>query len=292
MAGVSATPRSEGRVRLRDGRSLAFADWGDPRGRPVVMFHGMPATRLQCPDADATLAAGVRLITVDRPGYGGSDPRPGRSLLSWADDFAELHAHLDLPPCPVMGWSGGGPYALACSFRLPAIVSSVGVSGSVGPMTEVPGSFSEEARRLSRLLPVDPQGALDGVVAQWKGFADDPESIFDEWFADSDAPPSPDQRLFARPDVREAMIEWARDAARQGSAGAVADAMAFIQPWGFSLAEIRCDAAVWVGGDAPADRDESDYLAATIPGATYVVFPGEGHLAPLTHWAEMLAWLH
>ncbi len=292
MASVSATPRSEGRVTLRDGRSLAYAEWGDLRGRPVVMFHGMPATRLQCPDTDATAAAGVRLITVDRPGYGWSDPKPGRSLLSWADDFAELHAQLDLRPCPLMGWSGGGPYALACAFSLPAIVTSVGVSGSVGPMTEVPGSFDDETRRLSRLLPVDPQGALDGVVNQWKGFADNPASVYDGLFENSDEPPGPDQRLFARSDVREAMIEWARDAARQGSAGAVADTMAFIQPWGFSLAEIRCDAAVWVGDGAPADRDEADYLAATIPGATFAIFPGDGHLAPLTRWAEMLAWLH
>ena len=175
----------------------------------------MPATRLQCPDADATTAAGVRLITVDRPGYGWSDPKPGSSLLGWADDYADLHTQLDLPPCPVMGWSGGGPYALACAFRLPAIVTSVGVAGSVGPITEVPGSFSEEARRLSRLLPDDPQGVLDETVKKWQGFADDPTSLFDGWFEASDQPPSPDARLFARPDVREAMTEWVRDAARQ-----------------------------------------------------------------------------
>ena len=292
MASVSVTPRSEGRVTLRDGRSLAYAEWGDRRGRPVVMFHGTPATRLQCPDADATVAAGVRLITVDRPGYGWSDPKPGRSLLSWADDFAELHAQLDLPPCPLMGWSGGGPYALACAFSLPAIVTSVGVSGSVGPITEVPGSFSEESHRLSRLLSVDPQGALDGTVDRWNGFVEEPASIYEDWFENPTEPPDPDQRLCARADVRQALIEWARDAARQGSAGAVADSMAFIEPWGFSLGEIGPDAAVWVGDGAPADRDEADYLAAAIPGATFVVFPGDGHLAPMTRWAEMLAWLH
>lgn len=292
MAIVSATPRLEGRITLRDGRSLAYAEWGDPLGRPVVKFHGMPATRLQCPDADATTAAGVRLITVDRPGYGWSDPKPGSSLLGWADDYAELHTQLDLPPCPVMGWSGGGGYALACAFRLPAIVSSVGVAGSVGPITEVPGSFSEEARRLSRLLPDDPQGVLDETVKKWQGFADDPTSLFDGWFEASDQPPSPDARLFARPDVREAMTVWVRDAARQGSAGVVADAMAYMQPWGFPLAAIRCDAAIWVGDEERDDRDASDFLAAAIPGSTYVILPGEGHLAPITRWAEMLAWLH
>lgn len=292
MARVSATPRSDRRVTLRDGRSLAYAEWGDLQGRPVVMFHGMPASRLQCPDADATEAAGVRLFTVDRPGYGGSDPRPGRSLLSWAEDYAEFHALLGLLPCPIMGWSGGGPFALACAFSLPSIVTSVGVAGSVGPIDEVPGAYSGEWRRLADLLRADRDAAGDGMIKHWQGFADNPASIYDGWFENSVEPEGPDQRLFARPDVREAMITWARDAARQGSRGAVADSMAFIQPWGFSVTDITCDAAVWVGEGAPADRAEADYLAAAIPGATYVVFPGDGHLAPLPRWAEMLAWLH
>ncbi len=74
MTRVTAVPRFDSVVALRDGRSLAYAEWGDPLGRPVVLFHGQPGSRLLCPDADATESAGVRLITVDRPGYGRSDP--------------------------------------------------------------------------------------------------------------------------------------------------------------------------------------------------------------------------
>jgi pimeloyl-ACP methyl ester carboxylesterase len=287
MARFTATPRSGGRVTLRDGRSLAFAEWGDLGGRPVVMFHGSPASRLMCPDPEATDAAGVRLITVDRPGYGGSDPRPGRSILSWVDDYAEFHQLLDLPPCPVMGWSGGGPFALACACEAPAIVSSVAVSGSMGPIDQVPEAVDEESRRLRDLLAVDPGAAMEGLTTYWQAFVADPASVYAHF-----EPDGPDHRIFARPDVREAMIEWARDAFRQGPIGIVADYMAFLQPWGFSVADITCDAAVWVGDGAPADRADADYLAATIPRATYVIFPGDGHLALMSRWAEMLAWLH
>jgi len=292
MPRVSATPRASGSVTLHDGRLLAYAEWGDPVGRPVVMFHGNPATRLQCPDADGSTAAGVRLITVDRPGFGGSTPRPGRTLLSWVDDYAEFRALIGLPPCPVMGWSAGGPYALACAYALPGVVTSVGVAGSVGPIDEVPDAYGDEMLRRATLVRTDRAAAEAATTERWAAFVADPVSAYDGWFFNSPTPDGPDQRLYARPDVREAMDEWARDAARQGTAGVVSDSMVFLQPWGFSVADIACDAAVWVGDQAPADRLESDYLAATIPGATYVIYPGDGHLLTLPRWGEMLAWLH
>jgi pimeloyl-ACP methyl ester carboxylesterase len=73
-------PIRDERVRLRDGRALAYAEWGDEHGRPVFFFHGSPLSRLRCPDGEATEAAGVRLVAVDRPGFGGSDLQPGCRL--------------------------------------------------------------------------------------------------------------------------------------------------------------------------------------------------------------------
>ena len=74
-------------MELADGRTLAWTEWGDLGGRPVVLLNGTPGSRLCCPDVDATEAAGVRLITIDWPGYGRSDPRPGLTTLSWVDDY-------------------------------------------------------------------------------------------------------------------------------------------------------------------------------------------------------------
>ena len=167
MARVTAIPRSDSVVKLHDGRALAYAEWGDPVGRPVVLLHGGPGSRLLCPDEDATVSAGVRLVTVDRPGYGRSDPHPDLSLLTWADDFAELHGLLGLPPCPIVGWSSGGPYALASAVRTPALVSSVGLAASMAPAEEM-GEGWEEERRLADLLRLDRAAGVAAIAARYE----------------------------------------------------------------------------------------------------------------------------
>lgn len=287
MARVTALPRADHVVTLNDGRSLACAEWGDLGGRPVVLFLGTPGgSRLLCPDADATEALGVRLITIDRPGYGRSDPDPDFSLLSWADDSAALHHLLGLPPCPVVGWSGGGPFALACAVRTPAVVTSVGLAASKGPLDELPDGFSARERSLSDLLRRDRGAAIEGITKRCQWYADDPASTFaDGW-------DGPDDALLAQPSVRQTMIEWMREGARQGSIGYVADLIAKFEPWGFSPADVTQDVGVWVGqADDPLVHHAAEYFVATISQATLVTYPDTGHLLVISHWAEMLAWL-
>jgi pimeloyl-ACP methyl ester carboxylesterase len=290
MALVTAIPRSDNLVTLHDGRSLAYAEWGDPVGRPVVLFHGTPGSRLLCPDEDATRTLGVRLFTMDRPGYGRSDPNPNSSLLTWADDYAKVHGLLGLPPCPVVGWSGGGPYALACAVRAPELVSSVGLAASPGPVDIVPGArdaFSAHELRLLELVSLDRGTAIEGLTQLYRSYADDPGSAFEGF-----EPGSSDAALIARPEVRDAMVSWIREGFRNGSAGHIADCLMDGEPWGFSLADVTQEVAVWWGeADTVVARPHADYLAATIPRSTLVTYPGLGHLFPVLKWAEMLAWL-
>ncbi len=289
MPQVAAVPLSDSVVTLRDGRSLAYAEWGDPLGRPVFLFHGQPGSRLLCPDVDATESAGVRLITVDRPGYGRSDPQLERSLLSWADDYAELHVRIGLPPCPIVGWSGGGPYALACAVRASALVNSVGLAASTGPLDAVPGAWEEltaQEQALTELLRRDRAAARKHITEECQWYADNPASVFEGW-------DGPDGALLAEPDVHEAMVEMMLEGARQGAVGYVADRMIKREPFGFSVAEVTQDVSVWVGeADDPTFHAVAAYYAATIPRATLVTYRGAGHLVPLPRWAEMLAWLH
>ncbi len=287
MASVSATPRRDGRVTLRDGRSLAFGEWGDLLGRPVVLFHGAPGSRLLCPDEDATVSAGVRLITIDRPGCGRSDPDPDLSVLTFSDDYAELHGLLGLPPCPIVGWSGGGPYALACAVRNPGLVSSVGLAASMAPAEQF-GEGWEDDRRIADLLRLDRAAGVAAIAARYAGLDDDPALAFADW----DDPKDPDVRLLAIPEVREPILQMVREGVRQGLVGVVADDAATYGPWGFSAADVTQEVGVWLGSENRVCRSDAEYLAATIPRATYVVYPGDGHLVPLSRWAEMLAWLH
>src|SRR5690606_2547379 len=105
---------------LKDRRKLAFAEVGDPQGKPVLFLTGTGTGRSQAYWFDAAARrAGVRLIVTDRPGYGHSDPKPGLTLLNHVDDVVELLDHLELSRVTVVGMSGGGGYAMACGYRIP-----------------------------------------------------------------------------------------------------------------------------------------------------------------------------
>ena len=296
MSKPTASPNVDRVVTLSDGRHLAYSEWGRPDGRPVVLLHGMPGSRLFCPDAEATEGAGVRLITMDRPGYGGSTSHPGRTLLGWVDDFVEWMELVGLAPCPIVGWSSGGPYALACAARRPHSVTSVGLVASPAPLDEVPSEWdalSGETRKLTELLRRGVPEALDGIRSRCQWFENDWETIFEPGWASSRAGfdvVDPDDALLAKRDVREPMETETREAARQGTAGYVQDWIAEALPWGFSPTEVGHDVHIWWGdGDLLVARACAEHFARTIRRSTLTVVPGEGHLIPLQHWQEMLA---
>ncbi len=288
MTKATASPKVDRTIRLQDGRQLAYCEWGDLDGRPVVLFHGAPGSRLFCPDEEATQAAGVRLLTVDRPGYGRSDPRPGRTLLDWPADYIELADELDLPPCPVIGWSAGGKYALAVGFAAADRVTTIGLAGSPGPRDQVPGALDElspEDRAVVELLARDRPAGLAALGEDCAWYAGDGwAALFAESWGDAD------DRLLAQPDVLDPMKALIREGARQGSAGFASDEAVALTPWALSVADIRQPVHVWVGdSDILVGRSHGDYLAASIPGATLVTFPAAGHIFPISHWAEILA---
>jgi pimeloyl-ACP methyl ester carboxylesterase len=151
----------------------------------------------------------------------------------------------------------------------------------------LPDGFSAKERSLSDLLRRDRAAAIEGITKRCHWYADDPASTFaDGW-------DGPDEALLAQPNVRQTMIEWMREGARQGSIGYVADLIAKFEPWGFSPEDVSQDVGVWVGqADDPLVHNAAKYFVATIPRATLVTYPDTGHLLVISHWAEMLAWLH
>jgi pimeloyl-ACP methyl ester carboxylesterase len=277
-------------VTLRDGRSIAYAEWGRTDGTPVVLFHGMPGSRLFCPDEEETERAGVRLITIDRPGYGMSSPHPGRTLLDCASDYVEWAAVVRLPPCPIVGWSAGGPYALACAVHRPDRVTSVALAASPAPLDEVPSlsdGLPDEVRDLMTLVRSGAPEAVERITARCQWFAEGWETIFDPGAGTAD------DALLAEHGVLEPARAWVREGARQGSAGYVEDWIADALPWGFSPRDVSHDVHVWWGDDDQfVVRDCAEYLAHAIKRSTLTVLASEGHMFPVRHWAEILAALH
>jgi pimeloyl-ACP methyl ester carboxylesterase len=125
----------EGSLRLRDGRTLGYAESGDPDGWPVLGCHGSPSSRLErhVEDVGDYRRWGVRFVVPDRPGFGRSDPQPERRLLDWPADVQELVDHLGIDRFSVLSLSGGAAYALACAYVFGERVRAVGVLGGAPP---------------------------------------------------------------------------------------------------------------------------------------------------------------
>jgi pimeloyl-ACP methyl ester carboxylesterase len=125
-------------ILTRDSRTLAFSIYGDPHGKPVFFFHGTPGSRLFRPPDEITSRVGVKLICVDRPGYGNSTFQTGRRILDWPEDIVQIADNLGLDTFAVVGHSGGGPYALACAHRLSDRVSLAATLAGAGPVAISP----------------------------------------------------------------------------------------------------------------------------------------------------------
>jgi pimeloyl-ACP methyl ester carboxylesterase len=289
---VSATPLRDTTIQLRDGRHLAVAEWGEPDGRPVLLFHGGPGSRLFCPDAEATNEAGVRLICPDRPGYGGSDPRPGRTLLDWDRDVHDLAEAFGLGTFAIVGWSSGGPYAMACAVAMGERVSSIALVASDGPPDEVPGvsdAYPPDTLERLALIRTDPVAAREVYLERFAWYANDPASILRQR---GDTPESTNADAVRRRDpvVRAALEAMFVEGGRQGAVGLVDDVLAYQRPWEFSPSEVHCPTSVWWGDeDALLDRIHAEYLALAIDGATLHIEPNEGHGLAMRHWAVILA---
>src|SRR3954451_15717160 len=107
------------RIELSDGRTLAYAEWGDPQGRPIISCHGTPGCRLnRHPNQDLVRSTGARVVAFDRPGYGQSSRLRGRRVVYVVDDVARLADHLGVGEFAVVGGSGGGPDSLAVAGLL------------------------------------------------------------------------------------------------------------------------------------------------------------------------------
>lgn len=269
-------------VTLSDGRALGYAECGDPGGAVVLHFHGTPSSRLELmtPEFDFLAGrAGVRLLSIDRPGMGLSDPKPGRGILDWPVDVVGFAEGLGLSRFSVLGTSGGCPYALACAQRIPHRLRSVGVVAGLAPMTEpqVRAGMSPAGRRLfffGRYFP----WLLHQLL---KRMAQRLVSGSEQWLNEQlrQAPPA-DREVAARPGARAHGLNVARSAFRKGAEGPLEDVRLASRPWGFELGQVPMIVNIWFGGQdtavpAPAGR----YLANALQRSESRFYPEEGHLS-------------
>ncbi len=282
-----AGPR-EGSLRLVDGRQLAYAEWGDPAGWPVLGCHGSPSSRLErhVEDAAAYRRWGVRFLVPDRPGFGRSDPQPGRRVLDWTDDVRQLLDHLDIDRFAVLSLSGGAAYALACAHVFGERIPAVGVLGGAPP-PDVPWPWPRwlpqrvraaahrpgPAPRMLRpvLAPVTLRPALIPRYLQLR------------------LHPA-DRRVLGRPGVRRVLAETFTEGLRNGPAPLAADRALLLRPWGFPLTEVRQRVHLWHGTqDWQVPVALGRVLSAMLPNCTPHWFSGEGHFLVFDHAEQVYA---
>jgi len=277
-------------IRLADGRDLGYSEYGAPDGRPVFFFHGFGTTRVICPpDERPVKELGLRLIAVDRPGIGLSESLPGRRLLDWPADVVQLADRLGIESFSVIGWSGGGPYALACGYALPDRVAAVGLVSSPAPLTGT--SEKSYLRRLDKHAVRAADRAPWLVrLALWhwgRGQRRDATRFFEKSVAEMC---EADQEILAEPELRGRMIANSAELYRQGGRGMYDEGLVLARPWGFELEEVQVPVHVWHGArDATVPLGMADYLARSLPTARVNIHEDEGHHLLYRRWPEILA---
>lgn len=275
---------TERRLTLRDGRTLAFTDIGSPTGRLVVYCHGAPGGRLELTQLDAEFAAvGVRLVTPDRPGYGGSDPMPGRTTAGWTEDVVALTDHLGSDRFGVIGLSSGGPYAVACTALLPERVTGAVIAAGNTDMSwphAADGYLDSE-------LGIMALGDEDAAVRYCEGhFGADGSRFFD---GDVHLGAADDAFLADAANATALMVTMG-EAFRQGVVGYAHDITVQGRPWTFDPSTITAPVVVAHGTeDRLVPIAHSRHTADLIPGAELRIIEGCGHLGLLGELPAMAA---
>ncbi|MCA9704650.1 MAG: alpha/beta hydrolase [Myxococcales bacterium] len=275
------------RLRLDDGRTLAWAEWGDADGLPAFFFHGGADSRLAAGVIDSPAReAGVRLIAPDRPGYGASDSHPSPSFVGWARDVHALADHLGLDGFSVIGHSAGGPNALAVAADPRGRVRAAVVVSGAAPR-EATGAGLGIPFRLNRWLAIRAPGLGRRFLASHrKSVYGDPDAFVRGWGRMS----APEGRLFASdPALARLVVADMREGYRQGIDAAAAENRALYRPWGFDLGAIQVPVALFYGSADPmAPPAWGRYLGRHIPRATLHLVPDGGHFSTLVDAAPAI----
>lgn len=267
-------------VSLADGRTIGYSECGDPAGQPVLAFPDTLGSRLDLSGREFDTmagAAGARLLVLERPGIGLSDARPGRSVLDWPVDVVGFAEVLGLSRFSLLGFGGGGPYALACACRIPHRVRSVGVvAGPVPP--DLPNAWAvmtAQQRKVASRGQYFPWLVERQVKQMSRQLVSGSDRLIER---EASALGPADQTHLRNPNRRAHRLASLRAGFRRGDRGVLDDLLLVSRAWGFSLGDVPMVVNLWFGG---ADRrvlpEASHALAAALPLCEARVYPDDGH---------------
>jgi pimeloyl-ACP methyl ester carboxylesterase len=274
------------RLAMSDGRLMGYAEFGDRDGLAVFYFHGFPSSRLDWrlfQDEAALAQQGIRIIAPDRPGYGLSDYKRDRTILGWAEDVVELANALNIDRFPILGISGGGPYAATCAYQIGQRLTRAGIVCGMGPkdspgMKEgvswtLPGTLSLIRRIILYLMSM--------------GIRRDPNKFLER---SKESLAVPDRKVLAQPELADVFVGSLKEAFRNGIGAANQEAGLLARPWGFALRDISSEVHLWHGEqDLNVPISVGRFMAETIPNCKAMFSANEGHFSlPRRHMPEIL----
>jgi len=273
-------------VKLKDGRRLAYCEYGKSSGKPLFYFHGWPASRLSGSETDAAAKKlGIRIISPDRPGFGLSDYKADRTLLGWADDVRKLADILKIKKFAVMGVSGGGPYAAVCAYKMPERVTRAGIIVGLAPLNAkgiTKGMFFTSKigwDNYHRFPLLRTFGAFTGaviykcipIIGKLTGFQ-----------------AKPDRDLLKKQSIQDNFISC-KEAYRQGIKGPELDLKLYTDDWGFKLSDIKTKVYLWYGAkDKNVSLAMGKYYKSQIPNSELFIDQNGGHLFRMEYEEEIL----
>lgn len=280
--------KESGFITLKDGRRLAYIEYGNPNGKPLFFFHGWPGSRYSGKETDeAAKSLGIRVISTDRPGIGLSDFQKDRTLLDWPDDVIQLAGFLNIRRFAVLGVSGGGPYVSVCAYKIPERITKAGIV--VG------------------LAPVNVKGNLDGMAFRgkigWANYHAHPWARIIAAFGMAIEfrylpevgqlfvfPTKQDRILYREAMGKRSREEsGAREAFRQGIRGPEHELKIYTDEWGFDLKDITAKVYLWYSSlDKCAPLNMGKYYHAQIPGSKLYIDPNGGHLSRYQYEEKIL----
>lgn len=269
-------------VAAPDGRMLEVMLAGEPADLRLVLHGGTPGAAVPYPPLiDAAARHGLQVITYSRPGYAGSDPLPNRDVAEAADDVATILDAVGAETFVTIGWSGGGPHALACAATLADRCLAAATIAGVAPYSAdgldwLAGQGEENIEEFAAALGGDTvltEWLTDAAADMAHVRADDVMAVLGDLVSDVD-----------KAALTTEYAEWVAASFRKGVSTGVAgwreDDLAFLNPWGFQLAAISRPVAIWQGGqDHMVPFAHGEWLAAHIPTAKPHLLPGDGHLS-------------
>jgi len=267
---------------LPDGRKLAYTTVGE--GYPVVYFHGTASSRLEVLLLQKLAECGLRLIGVDRPGYGLSTYKPRGSLSDFNGDLNCLADALGLEKFAVLGWSGGAVFALAYLANNPHRVSkAVVVAAPCLPFDVSTAHNTPLAKHLMR-FPKIGEFAMRHLSRQLLKANGNPQAFLKTPQGKQllHGCSKTDLAFLHDPSWVELMYQSMAEAFRQGNGGVravIEEHQLFMKPWTLPFEAIREGQLwIWHGSDDKTCRVQNAYeLARSVPSARLEVFGGAGH---------------